>query len=416
MKAEIISIGTELLLGEIVDTNSNFIANQLHPHGIDLLFISTVGDNQQRLVRALEQAWQRSEIIITTGGLGPTQDDITREAIAELLHEELTIDPDLVQELKKFFHYRKLDMPKSNIKQASVIPSAQAISNNRGTAPGWWVEREGRIIIAMPGPPHEMQQMWIKEIYPKLKHAVGSNIILSRTLKTFGLGEAKIDELVSTFLQSKNPTLATYAKPDGIHLRITAKASKRSDAEKLITQREAAIREVLNDYIWGIDSGRLEDSVGMMLTAKGLSLATIESDTGGLLANNITNVPESSTYYKGGLIAYSNEAKIAFGIDVNLISRYGSISSEVAEAMAITARNNFKSDIGIGITGVMESTKMENKSPGTIFFSIDDGNKRHQFARHYPGERLQVKQRAVTSALFELQKILTHGGNHAPDY
>jgi nicotinamide-nucleotide amidase len=261
-----------------------------------------------------------------------------------------------------------------------------------------------------------MQLMWIKEIYPKLKHSVGSNIILSRTLKTFGLGEAKVDELVSTFLQSSNPTLATYAKSDGIHLRITAKASRRSAAEKLIARREADIRTVLNDYIWGTDSSRLEDIIGMMLTENGLSLATMESDTGGLLANSITNVPESSIYYKGGLIAYSNEAKIAFGINADLISKYGSISKEVAEAMAITARKNFDSDIGISITGVMEPTEMESRSPGTVFIGIDDGKKRYTFARNYPGERLQIKQRAVTSALFELQKILRHGGNHAPHY
>jgi nicotinamide-nucleotide amidase len=261
-----------------------------------------------------------------------------------------------------------------------------------------------------------MQAMWAKEIYPKLKHIIGSNIILSRTLKTFGMGEAKIDELVRKFLKSGNPTLATYAKFDGIHLRITAKAGHKSDAEKLIAQREADIREVLNDYIWGTDSDKLEESIGRMLAASGLSLATIESDTGGLLANSITNVPESFTYYKGGLIAYSNEAKIASGIDANLIANYGCISSEVAEAMAVVAREKFKSDIGIGITVVMESSKMESRSPGSVFIGIDDGNKKYTFARNYPGERIQIKQRAVTSALFELRKILAHGGNYAPDY
>ncbi len=164
MKAEIISIGTELLLGEIIDTNSAYLASQLPLLGIDLHFISTVGDNQQRLVDTLRQAWQRSDVIITTGGLGPTQDDITREAIAEMLHEQITIDPALVQKFRDLFSYYKLEMPQSNIKQASIIPSAQIIHNPQGTAPGWWIEQDDRIIITMPGPPNEMQLMWTKEV------------------------------------------------------------------------------------------------------------------------------------------------------------------------------------------------------------------------------------------------------------
>jgi len=168
MKAEIISIGTELLLGEITDTNASFLASQLPSLGIDLYFISTAGDNRQRLVNTLKQAWQRSDLILTTGGLGPTQDDITRESIAELLQEELTIDPLLVQRLQEFFCHRRLAMPQSNIKQASIIPSAHPLNNPRGTAPGWWVEKDGHIITAMPGPPYEMQFMWDNEVRPRL--------------------------------------------------------------------------------------------------------------------------------------------------------------------------------------------------------------------------------------------------------
>jgi nicotinamide-nucleotide amidase len=406
MKTEIISIGTELLLGEITNTNSAYLASQLPLLGLDLNFISTVGDNQHRLIETLRQAWQRSNIIITTGGLGPTQDDITREAIAEFLNEELTIDNNLVQKFKELFRYYKIEMPPSNIKQAMVIPSAKIIQNPQGTAPGWWVERDNRIIITMPGPPREMQRMWTKEILPRLKQKVTSAVIVSKTLKIFGLTEAEVDERAGPFLSTTNPTLATYAKIDGIYLRITAKTNTESKAKELITKREAEIRALFNDYIWGVDSDSLESIVGSLLTAKKLSLATMEAYTGGFLANVITNVPGSSNYFRGGLVAYSDTARTAFGFDPQVISRYGIVSAEAAEAMATITREKLGTSIGIGLTGVMGPKEIEDKAVGTVFVGLNDGQCRKSFARNYPGNRLQVKQRAVTTALFELRRIL----------
>ncbi len=326
MKAEIISIGTELLLGDITDTNSAYLASQLPLLGLDLNFISMVGDNQNRLIETLKQAWQRSDIIITTGGLGPTQDDITREAIAEFLGEKLTVDYALVQKFEELFRYFKREMPPSNIKQATVIPSAEIVPNPRGTAPGWWVESDNRIIITMPGPPREMELMWTKEIMPRLQQRSSGAVIVSKTLKTFGLTEAEVDERASPFLPSTNPTLATYAKIDGIYLRITAKAQTEDKAQKLINQREGDIRAILNDYIWGADSETLESIVGNLLSSKKLTLATMESYTGGSLANIITNVPGSSKYFAGGLVAYSEASRAAFGLDPQCISRYGTVS------------------------------------------------------------------------------------------
>jgi nicotinamide-nucleotide amidase len=406
MKVEIISVGTELLLGDITDTNSAYLASQLPLLGLDLNFMATVGDNQARLIETLKQAWQRSDIIITTGGLGPTQDDITREAIAEFLGEKLTIDYALVQKFEELFKYFKREMPPSNIKQASVIPSAEIIPNPRGTAPGWWVEKNNHIIITMPGPPREMELMWTNEIMPRLQQSSTGAIIVSKTLKTFGLTEAEVDEKASPFLPSPNPTIGTYAKIDGVYLRITAKAQNKDKALMLIDQRENDIRAILGEYIWGADSDTLEGTVGKLLLSKKLTLATMESYTGGSLANVITNVPGSSKYFVGGLVAYNEASRAAFGLDPQCIARYGTISGETCNNMATVVREKLGSSIGIGLTGVMGPDEMEGKSIGTIFIGLDDGQRRQSFAKTYPGTRLQIKQRAVTAALFELRKLL----------
>src|SRR4030042_1518107 len=229
MKAEIISTGTELLLGNIADTNTCYLAEQLALLGIDLFFTATVGDNFERLSGALKLAWQRSDLILMTGGLGPTQGDITREVIAGLLGEKMEVDLGLKATIEKFFKERGIDMTPNNLKQAALIPSAQAIPNPRGTAPGWWAEKDGKIIIAMPGPPAEMQPLWQSEVAPALQKRAGA-IILSRTLKTFGLPESTVDELLAALLKSPNPTLASYAKQDGIHMSILAKADTLEEA------------------------------------------------------------------------------------------------------------------------------------------------------------------------------------------
>jgi len=250
MKAEIISTGTELLLGQITDTNSPYLAAEMPSLGIDLYWITQVGDNQSRIVEALRRAWERSDITIVTGGLGPTEGDITREAIAEFLGEEMKLDPQIVEGLKGMFCQLGAEMPQRNIKQANIIPLACAISNAVGTAPGWWVEREGKIILALPGPPWEMQRMWANEMKPRLEQKLSGDVIISRIIKTAGIPEAKLDEMVSPLLSSTNPTLALYAKIDGIQLRLTAKAPERAEAEKMIAQAEVKLKAILGQAIW----------------------------------------------------------------------------------------------------------------------------------------------------------------------
>jgi nicotinamide-nucleotide amidase len=407
MKAEIISTGTELLLGQITDTNSPYLAAELPTLGIDLYWITHVGDNQARIVEVLKRAWERSDIIITTGGLGPTEGDITREAIAELMGERLEIDHEILAGLRSMFSKLGIEMPGRNIKQAHIISSARAIPNAVGTAPGWWVEREGKIILALPGPPWEMQRMWLNEVKPKLEQKLSGEVIISRIIKTAGIPEAKLDEMVSPLLSSTNPTLALYAKMDGIHLRLTAKSRERAKAEEMIAQAESRLKAILGQAIWGFDEDALEVLIGDMLREKKLSLATMESCTGGLLASTITDIPGSSDYFKGGLVAYSAQAKAAFGVDKELLRQKSTVDPEVAAAMAGAARLRLEADIGIGVTGVAGPAEIEGKPVGTVYIAIDGGNsKKISFSARYPPRRNLVKRQAVISALFKLRQLL----------
>jgi nicotinamide-nucleotide amidase len=402
VKAEIIPIGTEILLGNIVETNSSFLANELASLGIDLYFVSTVGDNRRRIIDTLQRAWTRADLVITTGGLGPTQGDITRETIAEFLGEEASVDLGLWHELQERLRHFYSEIPQSNAKQATVIPSARVIPNPIGTAPGWWIEKDNHILVTMPGPPHEMQLMWTERVLPKLHQKVTGTIILSRTLKTLGAGESKVDELLAPFLPMANPTLATYAKPDGIHLRITAKGADEAHTTRMLAEREADIREILDPYVWGKDDDTLESTVGELLRTNGWSLAVMESWTDGLLSNAVASNPESRASFKGGLIAFSDEAKVALGIDARILEYYGSESAEVAEAMAEQARTSLRADFAIGVAGT------ESASEGTtqVFITVASDRLKQAAARTFLGDTRRTKQRTVYAALFELRRML----------
>jgi nicotinamide-nucleotide amidase len=405
MKAGIVSIGTELLLGEVVDTNASYIASQLPLLGLDLQAVIVVSDHIQSLVEAFEQAWQRFDIVFATGGLGPTQDDLTREAIAQVLGEQMTVSPGLEKELRAVFAAMGRDMPPTNIKQATLIPSAQSIPNPRGTAPGWWVEKDGKIMVVMPGPPIEMQRMWEMEVMPRLRAKVRHEVVLLRTLKCIG-SEADVGEKASPVFAMGNPILGVYAKPDGIHLRLIARALDDAKAVSLIAEAEEKLRNALPNQIWGTDSDTLEGVVGALLTRKHLTLATMESCTGGLLASAITDVPGSSAYFKGGFVSYTNEMKIDLGVDTHLIERYGAVSHQVAETMAETARRHLKADIGLAVTGVAGPDALEGKPPGLVYIGIAEKEQIRSIEGRYPPRRVDVKRLVVTHALFMLRQEL----------
>ena len=305
MRAEIMSVGTELLLGTISDTNAQYLAQRLAALGIDCFFISQVGDNHGRLVDTLRRAWGRSDLVVVTGGLGPTQDDLTREAIAELLGEGLVVVPQQEEKLRSFFALRGTGMPEGNLKQAMTIPSATLLENPVGTAPGWWVERgepvSPRIIVAMPGVPFEMKRMWERQAEPRLRGLSGQ-LLVSRTLKVLGLGESRVEELLAGLMQGANPTLAPYAKQDGVHLRITAKAPTETMAFSLIEDLEVVVRQRLGDAIYGVDSDTPDSVTTHLVAAAHVTFAILEIGTGaiGSMGATLAALPQSRGVYGFG--------------------------------------------------------------------------------------------------------------------
>ncbi|HTY82269.1 MAG TPA: CinA family nicotinamide mononucleotide deamidase-related protein [Dehalococcoidales bacterium] len=386
MKAEIITSGTELLLGEITDVNTPYIAAQLAALGIDLYYTSAVGDNLERFTGVLKQAFERSDIIFITGGLGPTQGDITRNVIAGLMGEKLAVNEELKKEITAYFAGRGVDMPENNLRQATLIPSAEALHNVSGTAPGWWVEKSGKIIVSMPGPPGEMQDMWQKQVLPRLKARSGA-VILSRTLKSWGLSEAKVDQLVSPFLSLSNPTLALYARQDGINLRITAKAATQEAVQKMLRAREEEIRKILGENIWGVDEMTMEGEIGRLLGKKKLNLAVAESSTGGLLAYSLTGAVESRGFFRGGVVLPVDE-----------------VSAAAALKRAAEAREKFRAHVGLAIAGDYDSKRQS--AGGRAFIAVDINGATGSTDVNYPGRLTQVARRIVNHALVFLINTL----------
>ena len=406
MKAEIFSIGTELLMGEITDTNASWIAARLPPLGIQLQWVSIIWDDLGMLTEGISRGLQRSDILITTGGLGPTQDDLAREAVAGALGETPVVQEEVVTALKEYFQSRGTVMPSTNVKQALLIPSAQFIPNRNGTAPGWWAERDGRFVVCMPGPPGEMQAIWQEEVEPRLRRLVDDEVTVTRNIKTMGLSEGAVDEIVSEFFGQENPYLGIYSKPDGIHLRVIARARDTGAAWTLIQPVEKAIVDRLAPYIWGYDDESPEQAISHALKEKGLTLATMESCTGGYLANSITEVPDSGEYFKGGVVAYTDQMKIANGVPAETIEKHGTVSQPTATAMARAIRERMGADLGIGITGVAGPEELEGKPVGLAYLAIASESQVKEMELRVPPRRTVIKRRLSNQALIQLRKMI----------
>ena len=410
MKAEIMGIGTELLMGELTDTNSSWIASRLPALGIELQWVSIIGDDLPRLTEAFKQGMERSDIIFTTGGLGPTQDDLTREAIAAAFGETPIIQQEVVEDLERYFAARGGPMPQHNIKQANLIPSARFVPNRNGTAPGWWAARDGKIIICMPGPPGENQSMWEEQVEPQLAGLIEDEVTITRNIKTMGMSEGAVDEIVSEFFGVENPYLGIYSKADGIHLRVIARAKDTATAYAMIAPVEKAIHERLGEYVWGYDDDTPEQAAGKSLMEKGLSVAVMEMCTGGALANNITDNPNSISYFKGGNVAYDGAALRSCGVPGEVMEKHGVVSQETANAMAEAVRRQLNADVGIAVTGVPGPGEFEGKPLGLAYICVSNGEKIRGMEMRLPPRRVTIKRRVPNQALIELRRLVEETG------
>lgn len=403
MEAEIISVGTELLLGQIANTNAQYLGDKLATLGIGLHHIITVGDNAGRLKSALEAAWQRANIVILTGGLGPTQDDITKETVADFLHLKLILHQPSLEAIRCFFAKRGHPMTNNNIKQALLPEGGEALPNPTGTAPGVWLEHDNKIIIILPGPPFELQPMWEHHVLPRLTKILGEKhtVIKSRIVKTYGIGESAAEERVKDLVMCSNPTLASYAKATEIQFRLTAKAATEQEAADLLCSLEGKLSSRLGEYIFAHDEETMQEIVGKLLTERHRTLAVAESCTGGLVANWLTNVPGSSTYFQGGVVSYSNQLKEQLlQVPAETLRKHGAVSQEVAEAMAVGIRRLAQVDFGAATTGIAgPSGGTPEKPVGLVYIAVADSAGVDCRRYEWRGTREIIKQRAAQAVL-----------------
>lgn len=407
MNAEIIAVGTELLMGETQDTNTSWIGQRLPEFGLELEYAAIVGDDLTRLTETLDRAWRRADVVIAMGGLGPTLDDLTRDAIAKMLGEPLTTDPELKVWLEENFARRNVrPMPKQNLRQAGLIPSAVAIRNAMGTAPSWWIERDGRLLITLPGPPRELANMWTTEIAPRLKERLPGKKIMSRTFKTIGLSEAAVDEMARDVYDVPCMDFGVYAKPDGIYLRAIAKADTEAEALTTLLRAETMVRDALGPYIWGTDEEYPPERAGELLRRRGYTLAVMESCTGGMVGAAITEISGSSDYFLGGAITYSNAMKAQAGVPDQTLRANGAVSEEAAREMAEAARRTFGADCGVSVTGVAGPDDQNGVKAGTVFIGVAAPSGSTVTRHEFPSRRPLVRNRAVTAALLQLIQAL----------
>jgi nicotinamide-nucleotide amidase len=410
MKAEIISIGSEILRGQIVDTNANFIAQKLAELSIDLNYISAVGDNQKMLLSLLKKALSRSDLIITTGGLGPTEDDITYQVIAKTLHLKLIKSPEAEKNLKRILHSIKIKLSPSNLKQAYLPEGAKVIINKYGTAPAMILEKDNKILSSFPGVPYEMKKLIEENLIPYLKEKFPPSIIKkSKTLKITGLGEASVNELIRNYINEQtNFSFGIYANPEDIQIQITTQAPTEKEVDQLLQFSSDQLTKILGNYVYGTDQQSLEEVVGNLLKAKNIKVAVAESCSGGMLGEMITNIPGSSEYFQGGVISYNAKIKEELlKVPQEIIKKYGEVSEQVARLMAEGVRKCCYSDIGISITGIAgPGGATEKKQVGLVYMALANGKKTLIQKHQLFGNRQQIRLRASRRALNLLRMYL----------
>jgi len=415
VRVEIVAVGTELLLGQIPDTNSQWLGEQFAANGISSHFHQHVGDNHERIVLAFRTALARSDAMIVCGGLGPTQDDITRAALAEVMNVPLDRDEALVATIRSMFESRGRVMPDNNLLQADVPRGASIIAQTRGTAPGLICNVGLKVVYAVPGVPYEMSEMFERAILPDLlqrqRDAGETAVIQSRVLRTWGASESALAEAVAerfdALANDERVTIAFLASGiEGIKVRITARGDDDADAQLLLADEERTVRalieERLGDIIFGADDETMEDVVAKQLLARGLTLAVAESLTGGLIASRLVNVAGASKWFRGGVVSYASQVKF----DVLGVPEGPVVSAEAAEAMASGVRKLLGADVGLSVTGVAGPEEQDGQVAGTVFVGIDLGDRVENVALRLPGDRPRVRAYSAISALDVLRRNL----------
>jgi nicotinamide-nucleotide amidase len=408
MRCEVVAIGTELLLGQIIDTNSSFIGEQLALSGIDSTHQVKVGDNHARIVEALRLALSRADAVVVCGGLGPTHDDITRDAVAEVMGAALVLDEVVAERIRSLFAARNRVMPEINLRQAMVPVGATVIEQTRGTAPGLICPAGKGVMYLVPGVPHEMRDMIERAVLPDLRRRAGDvGAIVSRTLRTWGDSESGLNErlqpLIDRLDHEGNPTLAFLASGwEGLKVRLTAKAATSVEASALCDRWEAEVRTVLGSQVFGLDTDTMESVVLEMLRSQGLSLGLAESVTGGLVASRLTGVPGASDVFRGSIVSYASEVKFdVLGVSVGPV-----VSAGAAAEMAVGARRVLGSDVGLSLTGVAGPTEQDGQPVGTLFVGLAIGEAVTTASLRMPGHREQMRQMSVINSLDYLRRRL----------
>lgn len=409
LTAEIIAIGSELLAPDRTDTNSLWLTEKLNLLGIEVKLKTIVGDDDARLEEAIKDATRRSKVVITTGGLGPTEDDITRKITARALGKRLLLDEAVLDEIKRRFQGFGVAMPERNSRQAMVIEDAQVLPNPNGTAPGMFLDHHGTAIVLLPGPPREMQPMFTNHVASRLESRAGNVRVVRRMLRVVGMGESAVDEKIApVYTKYDNPQTTILFNQSEIEIHLTARGRTEEEANALLDRVVLEIEERLGNAIFSFAGEKMEEVVALKLTVGGYTVATAESCTGGLLAERLTEVPGSSKYFIEGVVTYANDAKTrTLGVEPMLLMEHGAVSAPVAEAMAEGIRKRAETDFGLAITGIAgPDGGTEEKPVGTVFIAISSeaGTESKKFK--FPGDRHLIRWRSSQAALEMLRRRL----------
>lgn len=409
MVVELICVGTELLLGNIVNTNAAYLAEQCASLGLSCYYQSVVGDNAERLREQLETALKRADIVILCGGLGPTQDDLTKEVAAKVMGKQLYMDENTIDRIQRYFEERGIEATDNNWKQAMIPVDSKVIDNDNGTAPGVIMEEKDKRVLLLPGPPGELIPMFENSMKPYLS-ALTNEVIFSQTVKICGMGESKVEDAVSDLIETQdNPTIATYAKTGEVHLRVTAKAENEKSARKLVKPLVKELKSRFGNDIYTTEEDvTLEKAVAELLIANELTVSVAESCTGGMLSARLINVPGISEVYKSGFITYSNKAKRRLlGVKKQTLDKHGAVSKETAKEMAKGTANLSKADVAVGITGIAGPDGGTDEKPvGLVYIGCSVCGTVTVKEYHFKGDRAKIRESAVAAALTMMRSCI----------